>query len=68
MARERVELLLDPGTFRQYDMLKTHRCSDFGMDKQHIPGDGVITGRGLINGRLTFVFRQDFIIFMKKAM
>lgn len=62
-ARERVELLLDPGTFREYDMLKTHRCSDFGMEKQHIPGDGVITGRGLINGRLTFVFSQDFTVF-----
>lgn len=62
-ARERIELLLDQGTFREYDMLKSHRCSDFGMDKQQIPGDGVITGRGLINGRLTFVFSQDFTVF-----
>ncbi|TYZ61827.1 hypothetical protein PybrP1_007584 [[Pythium] brassicae (nom. inval.)] len=62
-ARERIELLLDQGSFREYDMLKSHRCADFGMDKQQIPGDGVITGRGLINGRLTFVFSQDFTVF-----
>ncbi|RLN45255.1 hypothetical protein BBJ29_002529 [Phytophthora kernoviae] len=62
-ARERIELLLDQGTFREFDMLKAHRCSDFGMEKQQIPGDGVITGRGLINGRLTFVFSQDFTVF-----
>lgn len=62
-ARERIELLLDQGSFREYDMLKSHRCSDFGMDKQQYPGDGVITGRGLINGRLTFVFSQDFTVF-----
>ncbi|RMX65694.1 hypothetical protein DD238_004047 [Peronospora effusa] len=62
-ARERIELLLDKGTFREYDMLKSHRCSDFNMEKQHYPGDGVVTGRGLINGRLTFVFSQDFTVF-----
>lgn len=62
-ARERIELLLDQGTFREYDMLKSHRCTDFGMDKQQYPGDGVVTGRGLINGRLTFVFSQDFTVF-----
>ncbi|EEY63650.1 propionyl-CoA carboxylase beta chain, mitochondrial precursor [Phytophthora infestans T30-4] len=62
-ARERIELLLDTGTFREYDMLKSHRCSDFGMEKQQYPGDGVVTGRGLINGRLTFVFSQDFTVF-----
>lgn len=62
-ARERIELLLDQGTFREYDMLKSHRCTDFGMDKQQFPGDGVVTGRGLINGRLTFVFSQDFTVF-----
>ncbi|CAK4078786.1 unnamed protein product [Aphanomyces euteiches] len=61
-ARERVELLLDEGTFREYDMLKTHRCKDFGMEKQEFPGDGVITGHGLINGRLTYVFSQDFTV------
>ncbi|RLN89936.1 hypothetical protein BBJ28_00026175, partial [Nothophytophthora sp. Chile5] len=62
-ARERIELLVDQGTFREYDMLKTHRCSDFGMESQQYPGDGVVTGRGLINGRLTFVFSQDFTVF-----
>ncbi|CAI5745807.1 unnamed protein product [Peronospora destructor] len=62
-ARERIELLLDKGTFREYDMLKSHRCWDFNMEKQHYPGDGVVTGRGLINGRLTFVFSQDFTVF-----
>jgi propionyl-CoA carboxylase beta chain len=64
-AHERVELLLDTGTVREYNtgMPKTHRCSDFGIDKQHIPGDGVITARGLISDRLTIVFRQDFTIF-----
>lgn len=50
-ARERLSLLLDPDSFREYDMLKTHRCIDFGMEKEQIYGDGVITGHGLINGR-----------------
>uniref|UniRef100_M4C3M6 Propionyl-CoA carboxylase beta chain, mitochondrial n=1 Tax=Hyaloperonospora arabidopsidis (strain Emoy2) TaxID=559515 RepID=M4C3M6_HYAAE len=62
-ARERIELLVDEGSFREYDMLKSHRCSDFGMERQQYPGDGVVTGRGLINGRLTFVFSQDFTVF-----
>ncbi|RQM25359.1 hypothetical protein B5M09_000949 [Aphanomyces astaci] len=61
-ARERLELLLDEGTFREYDMLKTHRCKDFGMEAQQYPGDGVVTGHGLINGRLTYVFSQDFTV------
>lgn len=63
-ARERLELLLDEGSFREYDMLKSHRCSDFGMDQDslHFPGDGVITGHGTINGRLTYVFSQDFTV------
>ncbi|EQC42410.1 propionyl-CoA carboxylase beta chain, mitochondrial [Saprolegnia diclina VS20] len=61
-ARERIELLLDEGSFREYDMLKSHRCKDFGMETQHYPGDGVITGHGKINGRLTFVFSQDFTV------
>jgi propionyl-CoA carboxylase beta chain len=61
-ARERLELLLDPGSFREYDMLKAHRCTEFGMDKQSYPGDGVVTGHGKINGRLTFVFSQDFTV------
>ncbi|CAM9456044.1 unnamed protein product, partial [Choristocarpus tenellus] len=57
-ARERLSLLLDDGSFREYDMLKTHRCIDFGMDKEHLPGDGVVSGRGTINGRMVFVFSQ----------
>jgi propionyl-CoA carboxylase beta chain len=62
-ARERVELLLDPGTFVELDKLKTHRCVDFDMDKKKIPGDGVITGYGKIEGRQVFVFSQDFTVF-----
>jgi propionyl-CoA carboxylase beta chain len=62
-ARERVELLLDEGTFEETDKLVTHRCQDFGMDGQIVPGDGVISGYGLINGRLTYVFAQDFTVF-----
>jgi len=62
-ARERIDLLLDPGTFSETDRFKTHRCSDFGMDQQKIPGDGVITGHGLIHGRPAFVFAQDFTTF-----
>lgn len=50
-ARERLSLLLDEGSFREYDMLKTHRCNEFGMEKEQYYGDGVITGHGLINGR-----------------
>ncbi|MCB9547722.1 MAG: acyl-CoA carboxylase subunit beta [Myxococcales bacterium] len=62
-ARERVEALLDPGSFEEYDRLKTHRCTDFGMAEQRIPGDGVITGHGTIAGRRVFVFSQDFTVF-----
>ena len=62
-ARERIDLLLDPGTFVEMDRFKTHRCSDFGMDQQKIPGDGVVTGHGLIHGRQSFVFAQDFTTF-----
>ncbi|CAM9435269.1 unnamed protein product [Pylaiella littoralis] len=61
-ARERLELLLDAESFREYDMLKTHRCTDFGMQKDQVPGDGVVTGRGEINGRTVFVFSQDFTV------
>jgi propionyl-CoA carboxylase beta chain len=50
-ARERLDLLLDAGSFREYDMLKTHRCNEFGMEKEHYYGDGVVTGHGLIHGR-----------------
>ncbi|MGD9872325.1 MAG: acyl-CoA carboxylase subunit beta [Thauera sp.] len=62
-ARERILLLLDDDSFEEWDMFKEHRCSDFGMDADHIPGDGVVTGYGTINGRLVFVFSQDFTVF-----
>jgi len=62
-ARERVDLLLDDGTFEEMDKLVTHRCRDFGMDEQVVPGDGFVTGYGRINGRLTYVFAQDFTVF-----
>jgi propionyl-CoA carboxylase beta chain len=62
-ARERIELLLDADTFEEWDMFVEHRCSDFGMDQQRIPGDGVVTGYGTINGRMVFVFSQDFTVF-----
>ena len=62
-ARERIELLLDDGTFEEIDKLIEHRCRDFGMDQQVIPGDGFVTGYGLINGRPAFVFAQDFTVF-----
>jgi len=62
-ARERVELLLDGGSFVELDKLKTHRCTDFGMGDKKIPGDGVVTGYGRIEGRLVFVFAQDFTVF-----
>ncbi|MGE5545433.1 MAG: acyl-CoA carboxylase subunit beta [Solirubrobacterales bacterium] len=62
-ARERIELLLDPGSFEEWDMFKEHRCTDFGMGDQTIPGDGVVTGYGTVNGRLVFVFSQDFTVF-----
>ena len=62
-ARERLELLLDEGTFEEWDMFVEHRCIDFGMAENKIPGDGVVTGYGMINGRLVFVFSQDFTVF-----
>ncbi len=62
-ARERLELLFDPGTFVEIDKFVTHRCTDFGMDEQKIPGDGVVTGYGRIEGRQVFVFAQDFTVF-----
>ncbi len=62
-ARERVALLVDENSFEEWDMFVEHRCSDFDMDKQHIPGDGVVIGYGKINGRLVFVFSQDFTVF-----
>ena len=62
-ARERVELLLDEGSFEELDKLVEHRCLDFGMADQKIPGDGVVSGYGRIDGRLAFVFAQDFTVF-----
>jgi len=62
-ARERVEDLLDPGTFVEIDKFMTHRCNDFGMEKNQIPGDGVVCGYGKIDGRLMYVFAQDFTVF-----
>ena len=62
-ARERVDLLLDPGTFEEFDKLVTHRATEFGMESQRVPGDGFVTGYGRIDGRLVFVFAQDFTVF-----
>jgi propionyl-CoA carboxylase beta chain len=62
-ARERIEFLLDEGTFEETDKLVTHRCTDFGMDQQKYYGDGFVTGYGRIEGRLAFVFAQDFTVF-----
>ena len=62
-ARERIEILLDPGSFEEWDMFVEHRCNEFNMAEQSVPGDGVVTGYGTINGRLTFVFSQDFTVF-----
>jgi propionyl-CoA carboxylase beta subunit len=62
-ARERIEFLLDEGTFEEFDKLVVHRSKDFGLDKQLYPGDGVVTGHGSIDGRNVFVFAQDFTVF-----
>ena len=62
-ARERIDLLFDPGTFEELDKLVTHRCRDFGMADQIIPGDGVVAGHGLVDGRQVFAFAQDFTVF-----
>ena len=62
-ARERLELLFDDDSFEEWDMFVQHRCVDFGMDANHIPGDGVVTGYGTINGRLAFAYSQDFTVF-----
>jgi propionyl-CoA carboxylase beta chain len=62
-ARERIDLLMDPGTFVELDRFVTHRCTDFGMQDKKILGDGVVTGHGLVRGRQTFVFAQDFTVF-----
>src|SRR6266853_1678681 len=62
-ARERIELLLDKGSFEEFDMFVEHRSIEFGMEKSKVPGDGVITGWGTVNGRKTFVFAKDFTVF-----
>ncbi|MBI3939762.1 MAG: methylmalonyl-CoA carboxyltransferase, partial [Acidobacteria bacterium] len=62
-ARERVDFLLDDGSFDEVDKFVTHRCTDFEMQDQRIPGDGVVAGYGKIGGRLVFVFAQDFTVF-----
>ncbi len=62
-ARERLDLLLDPGSFEEIDLLVKHRCTDFGMEEKRLAGDGVVTGYGNIDGRMTFVYAQDFTVF-----
>ena len=62
-ARERLDVLLDPGSFEEWDMFVEHRAQDFGIGEQKVPGDGVVTGYGTIDGRLVFVFSQDFTVF-----
>ncbi|NOD48269.1 MULTISPECIES: acyl-CoA carboxylase subunit beta [unclassified Ruegeria] len=62
-ARERIELLLDEGSFEEFDMFVSHRCTEFGMENQKPAGDGVVTGWGTINGRMVYVFSQDFTVF-----
>ncbi len=62
-ARERIEILLDEGSFEEFDMFVTHRCSNFGMEKNKVLGDGVVTGHGTIDGRIVYVFSQDFTVF-----
>ena len=61
-ARERIDLLLDPGSFEELGMLVKHRSTNFGLDKQQFLGDGVVTGYGRIDGRLVYVFSQDFTV------
>ena len=62
-ARERIELLLDQGSFEEFDMFVEHRSTDFGMEQTKIPCDGVVTGWGTVNGRTVFVFAKDFTVF-----
>jgi len=62
-ARERIEMILDEGSFEEFDMFVEHRCTDFGMEKQHFLGDGVITGHGTIDGRVVYIYSQDFTVF-----
>ncbi|HCR65540.1 MAG TPA: methylmalonyl-CoA carboxyltransferase, partial [Oceanicaulis sp.] len=62
-ARERLDVLLDEGSFEEFDMFVEHDCTEFGMAEKKIPGDGVVTGSGTINGRLVYVFAKDFTVF-----
>ncbi len=62
-ARERIDLFLDEGSFEEFDMFVEHRCTDFGMEDQKIPGDGVVTGWGTVNGRTVYLFAKDFTVF-----
>src|SRR5262245_31971891 len=62
-ARERIELLLDKGSFEEFDMFVEHRSNEFGMEKSKIPGDGVVTGWGTVNGRAVYLFSKDFTVF-----
>jgi len=67
-ARERIDFLLDEGTFEETDKFVTHRATDFGMAEQRVPGDGFITGYGRVHGRVVFVFAQDFTVFRRVAL
>src|SRR6476620_2191700 len=62
-ARERIEVLLDKGSFEEFDMFVEHRSTEFGMEKSKVPGDGVVTGWGTVNGRKTFMSAKDFTVF-----
>ncbi len=62
-ARERIEMLLDEGSFEEFDMFVTHRCTNFGLEKTKVMGDGVVTGHGTIDGRVVYIFSQDFTVF-----
>ena len=62
-ARERIEVLLDKGTFVEFDKFVVHRCTNFGMDKTKIPGDGIVSGYGKIDGRLVYVYAYDFTVY-----
>src|ERR1043165_2681088 len=61
-ARERLDVLLDPGSFVEIDRFVTHRCTNFGMETQKVPGDGVVTGYGRVNGKIVYVYSQDFTV------
>src|SRR5262249_5690948 len=61
-ARERIDVLMDPDSFEEYDMFVEHRCTNFGMENNVVPGDGCVTGHGTINGRVVFVYSQDFTV------